>query len=105
LENNVLNNIFVRINFKAIMDTKITLSFDQNVIEKAKDFAASQGISLSRLTEFLYEKITSAPKAYASLEDIPIADFVSMVAEKEVSYKTMAKSSKSMKKEYYESRK
>jgi hypothetical protein len=28
-----------------------------------------------------------------------------MVAEKEVSYKTMSKSSKSMKKEYYESRK
>jgi hypothetical protein len=87
------------------MDTKITLSFDQNVIEKAKEFAASQGISLSRLTEFLYEKITTAPKAYASLEDIPIADFISMVAEEEVTYKSIAKSSKSLKKEYYESRK
>jgi predicted DNA binding CopG/RHH family protein len=87
------------------MDTKITLRFDQNIIEKAKDFAASQGMSLSRLTEFLYEKITSAPKSYASLEDIPISDFVRMVAEEEVTYKTMAKSSKSLKKEYYESRK
>lgn len=87
------------------MDTKITLSFDQNIIEKAKDFAASQGMSLSRLTEFLYEKITSAPKSYASLEDIPIADFISMVAEEQATYKSTAKSSKSLKKEYYESRK
>ncbi|MCA0362455.1 MAG: DUF6364 family protein [Bacteroidetes bacterium] len=87
------------------MDTKITLSFDQKIIEKAKDFAASQGMSLSRLTEFLYEKITSSPKSYASLEDIPIADFISLVAEEQAIYKTATKSSKSLKKEYYESRK
>jgi hypothetical protein len=87
------------------MDTKITLSFDQNIIKKAKDFAASQGMSLSRLTEFLYEKITSAPKSYASLEDIPVADFIGMVAEKQATYKSTAKSSKSLKEEYYESRK
>lgn len=87
------------------MDTKITLSFDQNVIEKAKDFAASQGMSLSRLTEFLFEKITSAPKSYATLEDIPIADFIFQVAEEQAVYKTKAKSSKSLKDEFYESRK
>jgi hypothetical protein len=27
------------------MDTKVTLSFDKEVIKKAKDYAASQGIS------------------------------------------------------------
>lgn len=53
-------------NVNVKMDTKITLSFDQKIIEKAKDFAATQGMSLSRLTEFLYEKITSTPKSYAS---------------------------------------
>jgi hypothetical protein len=87
------------------MNTKITLSFDQNIIKKAKDFAASQGMSLSRLTEFIYEKITTTPKSCASLEDIPIADFIRMVAEEQATYKTTAKSSKSLKKAYYASRK
>ena len=41
------------------MDAKITLSFDRDIIVKAKDFADSQNISLSRLTEFLYRQITS----------------------------------------------
>lgn len=87
------------------MDNKITLSFDQEVIAKAKAFAESQGISLSRLTEFLFEKITSSPKAYASLEDIPVADFISLLAEPNASYKTAAKSKKSQRDEYYSSKK
>ena len=33
------------------MNAKITLSFDEKIIEKAKEFAAQQNISLSRLTE------------------------------------------------------
>ena len=41
------------------MDAKLILNFDRRVIEKAKDFAADNNISLSRLTEFLYRKITS----------------------------------------------
>ena len=42
------------------MDTKITLSFDASVIEKAKLFAEQNNISLSRLTEFLLSKVTSS---------------------------------------------
>jgi Family of unknown function (DUF6364) len=52
------------------MDTKITLSFNESVIEKAKRFADKNSMSLSRLTEFLYEKITSGN--YNSLEDFEI---------------------------------
>ena len=33
------------------MDAKVTLSFDAQIIEKAKTYAQSQGLSLSRLTE------------------------------------------------------
>jgi len=40
------------------MDAKITLRFEKDVIAKAKRFADSQNISLSRLTEFLYSKLT-----------------------------------------------
>lgn len=86
------------------MDVKVTLSFDESVIEKAKRFADKNNMSLSRLTEFLYEKITSGN--YSSLEDFKIADWVSMVAEGPAIYATAKKKkSKSLKKEYFESRK
>jgi len=67
------------------MDVKVTLHFDQNVIEKAKEFAAKNNISLSRLTEFIYKKITSGN--YQSLEEFPISDWVNQVAEGEATYK------------------
>jgi hypothetical protein len=38
------------------MDAKITLSFDETVIKKAKRYAENNNISLSRLTEFLLVK-------------------------------------------------
>jgi hypothetical protein len=41
------------------MDAKVTLSFNAIVVEKAKVYAESQGISLSRLTEILLRRLTS----------------------------------------------
>ncbi|WP_158857955.1 DUF6364 family protein [Lunatibacter salilacus] len=84
------------------MDAKITLSFDRQVIEKAKEFAASQQISLSRLTEFLYAQITSGD--YKSLDELPISDWVNIVAEGPAEYKKTS-SRKSLKNEYFESKK
>ena len=66
------------------MDSKITLSFDKSVIEKAKEYAKENSISLSRLIEFLLTKVTS--KTYKSIEDYPISDWVNMVAEGNASY-------------------
>lgn len=85
------------------MDAKITLSFNEDIISKAKRFADDNNISLSRLTEFLYSKITSAH--YQQLEDLPVADWVSMLAEGEVKYQKSTPSRKTLKKEYYKSRK
>nr|MBI1232027.1 hypothetical protein [Cytophagales bacterium] len=84
------------------MDAKITLSFDRQVIEKAKAFAASQQISLSRLTEFLYAQITSGD--YKSLDELPIADWVHMVAEGPAEYKKQA-SRKSLRNEFFDAKK
>lgn len=67
------------------MDAKLTLNFDKEVIEKAKQFAAANNISLSRLTEFLYRKITR--DTYYNLEEFPISDWVQQVAEGEAEYK------------------
>lgn len=85
------------------MDAKITLSFDRAVIEKAKVFAGKHHISLSRLTEMLYRKITESN--YSDMEEFPISDWVSMVAEGEVEYKTKNKSRKDLKKDFFDSKK
>ncbi len=85
------------------MDAKITLSFDESVIIKAKRFADDNNISLSRLTEFLLRKVTS--DNYQSLEDLPISDWVNVVAEGEVEYQIKSKKNKDLKEEYFKSKK
>jgi hypothetical protein len=85
------------------MDVKVTLSFDEAVVNKAKRYAEKNNISLSRLIEFLLQKITS--DNYSSLEDLPISDWVSQVAEGEAVYQTKKKSRKATKAEYFSSKK
>ncbi len=85
------------------MDAKVTLSFDANVISKAKKFAEDNNISLSRLTEYLYERITN--ESYKNLEDMPVASWVNQVAEGAAVYKTKRNSRKSLKAEYFKSKK
>jgi len=85
------------------MDAKITLSFDETVISKAKRYAEKNNISLSRLTEFLLTKVTS--NNYNSFEDFPVADWVSMVSEGQAEYKTKVQKSKNLSAEYFKSKK
>jgi hypothetical protein len=85
------------------MDSKITLSFDTEVINQAKQFADSHNISLSRLTEFLYRNMTK--KNYRSLEDLPLADWVNSVAEGEAVYVTKHKTRTQTKQAFYQSKK
>ncbi|MFY0600598.1 MAG: hypothetical protein JXR03_13080 [Cyclobacteriaceae bacterium] len=83
------------------MDAKVTMSFDQEVISKAKAYAEANNISLSRLTEFLYRRITE--NRYLELEDLPISDWVGMVADGDIEYKKRSRSDS--KKEYFDSKK
>ena len=85
------------------MDSKITLSFDKEVITSAKKYAQENNISLSRLTETLLSKIVN--KDIENLEDYPISDWVSVVAEGEVEYVTKAKKKKNLKDEFFASKK
>ncbi|RAI90235.1 DUF6364 family protein [Algoriphagus yeomjeoni] len=84
------------------MDVKVTLSFDKDVIDRAKSFAEENNISLSRLTEYLYNQITS--KNYKSLEDLPVSDWVDFVAEGRVEYKRV-QNRKDQKDEFFSSKK
>jgi len=83
------------------MNAKLTLQFDQEVIEKAKEFASTNNISLSRLTEFLYRQITQGD--YETLGEFPVEEWVNQVAEGEATY--IKRSRKSLKKEYLEGKK
>lgn len=86
------------------MDNKITLSFDENIIHKAKKYAGDNNISVSRLIEFLLKKITSSN--YTSLEEFPISVWVQQVAEGEAVYQTKTKRTRqAAKKEYFNSKK
>ena len=89
--------------YLAPMDAKITLSFDKEVARKAKEYAASQNISLSRLVEFLLHKTTTGQ--YSSLEDYPIADWVKEVSEGPGEYRTKKRTRKELKDEFFASRK
>lgn len=84
------------------MDAKITLSFDEKIIEKAKKFAANQNISLSRLTEYLYAQITSGD--YKTLDEMPVAEWISILAEGPGEYRK-SPSRKQMKSTYFDSKK
>ena len=85
------------------MDAKITLSFDERVIKKAKQYADKQNISLSRLMEMILDKITA--NNYQTLEEMPIADWVNEVAEGKAQYVIKSKKRAALKKEFYEKRK
>jgi Family of unknown function (DUF6364) len=83
------------------MDAKLTLSFDKEIIADAKKFAEDKGISVSRLTEYLYRRITTQPKNYTSIDDIPVSDFIWQLNEPYAEYITTKKSSKAIRAEYY----
>jgi hypothetical protein len=85
------------------MDAKITLSFDERVIERAKKYAEEHNISLSRLMELLLDKLTS--KHYKSLEDFPIAEWVSQLSDGAPEYRAKPRKRSKIKEEYYSRKK
>jgi hypothetical protein len=85
------------------MDAKVTLSFNAQVIEKAKAYAEAQGISLSRLTEILLSRLTT--NNYQSFEDFPVADWVTTVSEGEAEYIRKPRSSKELRSTYHKAKK
>ena len=54
------------------MDTKLTLKLNQEIIERAKQYASERKLSLSRLIENYLNSLTSGK----TNDDIQISDFV-----------------------------
>jgi hypothetical protein len=55
-------------------------------------------MSLSRLTEFLLTKATTA--TYPSLDELPVSSWVSMVSEGKVEYVRKPRTTKAMKEDF-----
>lgn len=85
------------------MDAKVTLSFDESVVARAKAFAEANNISLSRLVEFMLAKVSD--KRYRSLDELPVSDWVSQVAEGEAVYVRKNAADRNLRKDYLASRK
>ena len=81
------------------MDAKITLSFNEAVIRKAKKYAEENNISLSRLTEFLLGKVTGS--SYKSIDELPVSEWISELSEGRMDYIRSSDTRKIMRKEYY----
>jgi hypothetical protein len=67
------------------MDTKLTLNLDKEVIEKAKDYAKSQSISLSKLIEsYLASLVNDKPSK--EIEITPLVKSLSGVIKLEENF-------------------
>ena len=55
------------------MDTKLTLKLDQEIIERAKQYASNKKLSLSRLIENYLNSLTSEN---SGVNELPISPFV-----------------------------
>jgi hypothetical protein len=84
-------------------DSKITLSFDSSIIEQAKVYTESRGVSLSRLTEILLRRLLSG--GYTSLEEFSVRDWVSQVSEDKAKYIKTPPSGSELRSEMRKSRK
>lgn len=71
--------ILIRIKAGADMDTKLTLKLDKQVIEKAKEYAASHKRSLSRLIEAYLKSLVDTEMS-ADKDDIQISPFIKNMA-------------------------
>lgn len=58
------------------MDAKLTLKLDRQVIEKAKQYASTRKVSLSRIVESYLQSITSVKDE----DDLEISPFVKSIS-------------------------
>jgi antitoxin component of RelBE/YafQ-DinJ toxin-antitoxin module len=86
-----------------MMDSKLTLRLNTTVIEQAKAYAEANNMSLSRLVELLLRKCTNT--GFYNLENLPISDWVGIVAEGSAEYSVAKKSRKDLKDEFFKSKK
>lgn len=79
------------------MKTKLTLTVDKNIVEHAKQKAASRGISLSKMFEEVFAK--ENPELEKTPEQLAAARFLERL-KKETPIKVLEKSDKELMREH-----
>lgn len=59
------------------MDTKLTLKLNQEIIERAKEYASDKRVSLSRIVEAYLQSLTTDRKTD---DDITISPFIKSIS-------------------------
>ena len=68
--------LYLYVQILLVMDTKLTLKLDKTVIERAKEYAATQNRSLSRIIESYLQSLTIHEDSGNKKADIQISPFV-----------------------------
>lgn len=68
--------IFVRTKSIYIMDAKLTLKLDKDIIENAKRYASNKKLSLSRIIENYLQSLTDG----SNVDDFEISPFVKSIS-------------------------
>ncbi|MGB0424493.1 MAG: DUF6364 family protein [Flavobacteriales bacterium] len=63
------------------MDKKLTLSLDQRVIEKAKNYAKKHQTSLSRMIEAYFDSLTGMSDDHLEITTTPLVESLCGVVE------------------------
>ena len=63
------------------METKLTLRLNNNVIERAKDYARKHKISLSKMIESYLDSITKQKEVEKKIEITPLVESLSGVID------------------------
>lgn len=63
------------------MDKKLTLSLNQRVIEKAKDYAKLHSTSLSKMIEAYFDSLTSERELEGEIKTTPLVESLCGVIE------------------------
>ena len=63
------------------MDKKLTLSLNQQIIDKAKKYAKSNGTSLSKMIESYFQALTSKTEEEDNIQISPLVESLCGVGE------------------------
>ena len=80
--------IFVSVVKKEIMNTKLTLTIEQSIIEKAKAYAKEKGRSLSDIVENYLKAITKEQRVSQEISPLVKSLLGSFKAPKDFDYKS-----------------
>ena len=73
--------LILYVNHFKVMETKLTLRLNDNVIERAKNYARSHKISLSKMIESYLDSITKQKEEENKIPITPLVDSLSGVID------------------------